>query len=137
MSGNFYFYSYRDPNIVPTFKAFEEAVQTIIKGEFDESDLEEAKLEMIQGLDSPISPGSQAEVAYGWWREGRTFEMRQAYRNKILALTREEVMDAVERIIAKQMKQGAAVIFSGRELLETANAELQAAGHSPLLIESI
>lgn len=137
MSGNFYFYSYRDPNIVPTFKAFEEAVQTIIKGEFDESDLEEAKLEMIQGLDSPISPGSQAEVAYGWWREGRTFEMRQAYRNKILALTREEVIDAVERIIVKQMEHGAAVIFSGRELLETANAELQAAGRPPLLIKDI
>ncbi len=137
MSGNFYFYSYRDPNIVPTFKAFEEAVKTITKGEFDESDLEEAKLEMIQGLDSPISPGSQAEVAYGWWREGRTFEMRQAYRNRILALTKEEVIDAVKHIIDKQMGHGAAVIFSGRELLETANAELQAAGHAPLLIESI
>lgn len=137
MSGNFYFYSYRDPNIVPTFKAFEEAVQTVLKGEFDETDLEEAKLEMIQGLDSPISPGSQGEVAYGWLREGRTFEMRQAYRNKTLVLTREEVMDAVERIIAKQMPHGAAVIFSGRELLETANAELQANHLSPLLIEEI
>ena len=68
-------------------------IQNVIEGNFDESDLEEAKFEMIQGLDSPISPGSQAEVAYGWWREGRSFEIRQAFRNKLLALTREEVIE--------------------------------------------
>lgn len=137
LSGNFYFYSYRDPNIVSTFNAFEEAVQNVIDGNFDESDLEEAKFEMVQGLDSPISPGSQAEVAYGWWREGRTFEIRQAFRNKLLALTREEVIGAVERIVVRNMNQGSAVIFAGRELLEKANQELMAEGKEPLLIEGI
>jgi len=137
MSGNFYFYSYRDPNIVPTFKAFEEAVQNVLQGNFDDSDLEEAKFEMIQGLDSPISPGSQAEIAYGWWREGRTLEVRQAFRNKLLALTREEVIEAVDRIIAKQMEKGAVVVFAGKELLERANQELMAEGKPLLLIEGI
>jgi Zn-dependent M16 (insulinase) family peptidase len=137
LSGNFYFYSYRDPNIVSTFEAFEEAVQNVIQGNFDASDLEEAKLEIIQGLDSPISPGSQAEVAYGWWREGRSFEVRQAFRNQLLALTREEVISAVERIIAQNMNQGKAVVFAGKELLEKANQELKAAGKDPLLIEGI
>lgn len=138
LSGNFYFYSYRDPNIVATFKAFEEAVQNLIRREnFDESNLEEAKFEMIQGLDSPISPGSQAEVAYGWWREGRTFEIRQAFRNKLMALTREDVIEAVEQIILPNMNKGSAVVFAGKELLEKANQELIAEGKEPLLIESI
>jgi hypothetical protein len=137
MSGNFYFYSYRDPNVTATFNAFEEAVQTVLKGDFDESDLEEAKFEMIQGLDAPVSPGSQAEVAYGWWREGRTLEVRQAFRNKLLSLTREEVIEAVECIIAQQMDKGAAVIFSSTELLEKANQELLAQGKSPLLIKTV
>jgi Zn-dependent M16 (insulinase) family peptidase len=137
MSGNFYFYSYRDPNILSTLKAFEEAVQHVLEGNFDESDLEEAKFEMIQGLDSPVSPGSQAEVAYGWWREGRTLDVRQAFRNQLLALTREEVIDAVERIIAKQMDKGTTVVFAGKELLERANQELRAEGKHPLLIEGI
>ena len=109
----------------------------VAAGDFDESDLEEAKLEMIQGLDTPVSPGSQAEVAYGWLREGRTLEIRQAYRNKLLALTREEVIEAVKEIIVKQMDKGAAVIFAGKELLEKANHELQEKGIPPLLIESI
>lgn len=137
VSGNFYFYSYRDPNIVSTFNAFEEAVQNVIKGNFDESDLEEAKFEMIQGLDSPISPGSQAEVAYGRWREGRTFQIRQTFRNKLLALKRDEVIDAVERIIAPNMNKGVAVVFANRELLEKANLELMAEGKEPLIIEHV
>jgi presequence protease len=137
LSGNFYFYSYRDPNIVSTFKAFEEAVQNILKGNFDDSDLEEAKLEIMQGLDSPISPGSQAEVAYGWLREGRTFDVRQTFRNKLLNLTRKDIIEAVERIITKQMGQGIPVIFAGNKLLERANQELTAEGKTPLLIEGI
>ena len=42
----------------------------VVKGEFDATDIEEAKLEIIQGMDSPIAPGSQAETAYSWWRRG-------------------------------------------------------------------
>ncbi|WP_068470074.1 insulinase family protein [Candidatus Protochlamydia phocaeensis] len=137
MSGNFYFYSYRDPNVAATFKAFQEAVNAILKGDFDDSDLEEAKFEMIQALDSPISPGSQAELAYGWWREGRTFEVRQAFRNKLLALTREEIIEAVKRIIVPEIDKGTTVVFAGKELLEKANQDLQAEGQSPLLIEGI
>lgn len=137
MSGNFYFYSYRDPNVVSTLQAFDEAVQNVLDGNFDDLDLEEAKFEMIQGLDSPTSPGSQAEVAYGWWREGRTLGVRQHFRNQLLSLTREDVIGAVERIIAKQMDQGATVVFAGKELLEKANEELIGEGKTPLVIEGI
>lgn len=137
MSGNFYFYSYRDPNVIQTFNAFEEAVENVIQGNFDESDLEEAKFEMIQGLDSPISPGSQAELAYGWWREERTLEVRQAFRNKLLALTHHEVIVAVEGIIVQNMNEGSPVVFAGKELLEKANQDLLAEGKDPLLIEGI
>jgi Zn-dependent M16 (insulinase) family peptidase len=137
LSGTFYFYSYRDPNIVSTIKTFDEAVQNVTQGNFDDSDLEEAKFEMIQGLDTPVSPGSQAEVAYGRWREGRTYEIRQAYRNKLLSLTGDEVISAVKRIIAEQMDQGSVVVFAGKELLERANLELITEGKEPLLIESV
>ena len=137
LSGNFYFYSYRDPNVTSTFNAFEEAVQEVLKGNFDDEDLEEAKFEMIQNLDTPISPGSQAEVAYGWLREGRSYDLRQAFRTKLLALTKEEVIEAVKTIIAKEMNKGSAVVFAGRELLEKANEELENEGKAPMAIESI
>lgn len=137
MSGNFYFYSYRDPNIVSTLKAFEDSVDHVLRGNFDDDDLEEAKFEMIQGLDSPVSPGSQAEVAYAWLLEGRTYEVRQAFRNQLLALTGDEVINAVKRIIVPNMHQGSAVVCAGKDLLEKANEELIAEGKTPFIIEGI
>jgi Zn-dependent M16 (insulinase) family peptidase len=137
MSGSFYFYSYRDPNIASTLKAFDEAIQTILKGHFNELDLEEAKLEMIQTLDAPVSPGSQAELAYGWWREGKTVDIRQAFRNKILSLTKVEILEAVERVIQPNHFKGATVVFAGQELLEKENRELEEQGLPPLPIKTI
>jgi presequence protease len=137
LSGNFYFYSYRDPNTVVTLQAFEQAILTIAQGNFDESDLEEAKLEMIQGLDNPVSPGSQAEIAYGWWREGRTMELRQKYRTQLLALTRQDIIHTVKTIILKQMSFGTAIIFAGKELLDQTNQELTLAELPTIPIENI
>ncbi|MCE5294570.1 MAG: insulinase family protein, partial [Chlamydiales bacterium] len=97
MSGTFAFYSYRDPNIAATLDAFKESLQMIAKHEFDDADLEEAKREMIQSLDSPIAPGTRAEVAYGWLREGKTLEMRQAFRDACLHATCTDIVRAVEQ----------------------------------------
>lgn len=137
MSGIFYFYSYRDPEIAKTLQAFYEAIQTILNGNFDEEDLEEAKLEMIQVLDSPISPGSRAEAAYGWMREGKSIEVRLAFRKKILALTKEDIIEAVKQEIVPNIDRGSTVVFAGKELLEKENPILESLGFPPLEIFSI
>jgi presequence protease len=137
MMGNFYFYSYRDPNIYSTLQAFKDSVKTIVEGRFNESDLEEAKLEMIQYLDSPIPPGSRGDRAYGWLCEGKTFELRQAFRSKLLSLTREEIIETVKKHILPKIDSGTTVVFSGRELLEKENTHLIKNGMPPLKIESI
>ena len=100
MSGSFYFYSYRDPNIYNSLEAFEKSITGVLKGDFDDEDLAEAKLEMIQSMDAPVSPGSRADLAYGWLREGKTSQVRQDFRNKLLALTKEQVIEAVREEIA-------------------------------------
>ena len=137
MSGHFYFYSYRDPNIVSSLEAFGKSIEDILKGEFDDEDLSEAKLEMIQAMDAPVSPGSRADLAYSWLREGKTPEIRQTFRNKLLGLTREEVIKATELKIASKWQQGATVVFAGKELLEKENAVLAAAQKPTLKIEPI
>lgn len=132
MAANFYFYSYRDPNIHSTLEAFEEAIEEIIAGNFSDEDLEEAKLEMIQSLDSPVSPGSRGDVAYGWLREGKSHALRQQFRSKILSLTKEEVIEAVRAEIIPQSKRGVPVIFAGKDLLEKEN-QRRLAQHEPIL----
>lgn len=137
LSGNFYFYSYRDPNITSTLRAFEDAVQNIMQGKFSDTDLEEAKLEMIQSWDTPISPGSQAEVAYGWMREGRALALRQAFRDATMALTKADIIETVKRQILTNMDKGATVVFAGKDNLEKANREFEEAGQQALLLEKI
>jgi presequence protease len=137
ISGNFYFYSHRDPNINRTLDAFEMAVKTILQGDFHETDLNEAKLEIVQGLDEPVSPGSRGNYAYGWYREGKTQEIRQAFRNRLLNLTCEDVIAAIKQHIAPKISTGAAVIFAGRELLEKENEILKSQGLAPLPVENI
>jgi len=137
VSGVFYFYAYRDPNIVTSLEAFEEAVKVIERGDFDEEDLEEAKLEMVQALDTPVSPGNRADLAYGWMREGKTPELRQKFREKVLSLTREDVIKAVKKHISSKLDTGAIVTFASKDLLEKENATLIRMGKTPLHIAPV
>lgn len=137
MSANFYFYSYRDPNIVSSLNAFEVAIRRLLESDFEDIDLEEAKLEMIQGLDMPAAPGSRGDSAYGMIREGKTFEVRQTFRNKILSLTREEIINAIQLHIASNLASATTIVFAGRELLEKENAKFIAQGLPPLPIENV
>lgn len=137
LSGSFYFYTYRDPNICDSMEAFDEAVQTILKGSFTEADLEEAKLEMIQALDSPVPPGQRGKLAYSWMRKGQTYEVRQAYRTLLIKLTKKDIIRAVEKRIVPNMAQGATVTFADSELLEKENSRLAAKGRKPLEIHAL
>lgn len=137
MSGYFYFYSYRDPNISNSLKAFEKSIQNILEGNFDEDDLAEAKLEMIQSMDSPVAPGSRADLAYGWLCEGKTPELRQSFRDRLLALTKDQIIEAVQMEVAANWDKGAAVVFAGKELLEKENLHLAAEKKPQLKIEAV
>lgn len=137
MSGTFAFYSYRDPNIFSTMKAFDESLESIRNHEFDESDLEEAKREMIQSLDSPIAPGTRAEVAYGWMREGKTQEMRQAFRDACLQATCTDIVRAVEQHLIPASKEAVTVTLAGKELLEKENEQIARETKSGLHIEKL
>lgn len=132
LSGNFYFYSYRDPHITTTLEAFEEAIQSVERGQFDEGDLEEAKFETIQHLDAPVAPGSRADVAYSRIREGKTDALRKDFRKRLLAASCEDIEEAVSRHIRPHFEKGAVVAFAGKELLEKENAILIAEGKPSL-----
>ena len=103
-TGNFYFTSYRDPHLAKTILAFEKAMEKIAAGGFNERHLEEAKLGILQQLDAPIAPGSRAMTAYAWKRAGRTQEMREAFRNKILSATQAEVSSRLRNTFCPKRK---------------------------------
>lgn len=137
LSGNYYFYSYRDPNIASSLNAFEEAIDNVLDGQFNDQDLEEAKMEMIQDFDQPISPGNRADVAYNWKKEGRSELLRQRFRESLLSTTCDDVIHAVKKHIVPQFKSGATVVFAGRDLLQTENEKLEAEGKLPFILRPL
>lgn len=132
LTGNFYFYSYRDPNIVSTLEAFHEAIEVLAKGDFDDDDLEEAKLEMVQKSDAPVPPGARGIEAYALMREKKTTAIRQKQRDTMLKVTRQEVIDAVKRHLVPMMRHAATVVFASKHLVDKENSLMMQKGLSPL-----
>lgn len=134
MAANFYFYAYRDPNISSTLQAFNESVEEIANLNFDESDLEEAKLEVVQNLDTPIPPGGRGELAYGWWSENKPHERRQKFRTSLLEASRESVGRALAKYVLPYCDTAPVVVLANRDLLEKENILLTELGKEPLKI---
>jgi len=129
-TGQFYFHSFRDPHIAHTRRVFHAAIQQIASGQFSEQDLEEAKLGIIQQLDIPLSPGSRAMTAYGWYRKGKTKELRQQFRDRLLTLKHKEVAHIVELHLLPKKEEGVFVTFAGQDLLAKENQKLADEGKS-------
>lgn len=137
LSGNFYFYSFRDPKIGESFDVYREAIEMIAKGHFELRDIEEAKLEMIQEMDAVLSPEGKGEVAYSWMREGKTEKIRQDFRNNLLKEEKNSIIEAVREYLLPQLNESPLIAFSGKALLEQENRKREARGAAPLPIYSI
>jgi Zn-dependent M16 (insulinase) family peptidase len=124
LGGILYFHSYRDPHIGRTRSTFLSAIDRIAAGKFETRELEEAKLGVIQQLDMPLSPGSRAAHAFAWSREGRTQEMRQQFRDRLLSLTPKDIIHVLESELIPKKEQGIFVCFAGKELLASEGKDL-------------
>ena len=133
-TGQFYFHAFRDPAIAHTRQTFHAAIQEIAAGNFSEQDLQEAKLGVIQELDMPISPANRAITAYNWYRMGKTKEMRQQFRDRLLGLSCKEVAHIVQIHLLPKQDKGIFVSFAGQDLLEKENQLLSQEGKSLLIL---
>ncbi len=132
-TGNFHFLASRDPQLANSVNAFEKALERIGSGQFNDRELEEAKLGAIQTLDTPVPPGNRGIVAYSWKRAGRTLALRESFRKKILSATKQEIADAVKHSLS--MEKGVLVSFLSQDLLEKEKKKLKTALEVIPLIE--
>ncbi|MCH9704194.1 MAG: insulinase family protein, partial [Chlamydiae bacterium] len=122
--GYFYFYSYRDPNWQSTLTAFDESIQKVASGDFGDVEIEEAKLGIFQEVDSPVAPSNRADVTYYRQKGGRTPEMRQLYRERLLDATKEQIRCAVQSHLLPNMEREKTVTFAGKEFFEKEKCDL-------------
>ncbi len=134
LTKQFTFHSYRDPHVFISRETFHKAIREIANKNFSASDLEEAKLGLIQNFDAPVSPGNRAVTAYGCWREGRTPILRQHYRDRLLMMQVDDVAKAVARHLLPLLEQGTFISFVGKDLLEQENQLFESKGQKlPIL----
>lgn len=100
----FKFYSYRDPRLEKTLDDFDNAIDWMLENAHDASQLEEAILGVIGGMDKPGSPAGEARSAFHNDLHGRTREKMQTFRQRVLAVT----MDDLKRVTDTYLKKGEA-----------------------------
>lgn len=100
-AGLFGMYSYRDPHIERTLDAFRASVEWAEAGRFSDKDLHEALLSVMADVDAPVAPSKRGS---GMFHNGVTDEMRRAFRNGLLAVTREQLVDVCRRRVGDALR---------------------------------
>lgn len=104
LEGIFGFFSYRDPNPLNTMSIMRDAGRWARDKEFTERDIEEAKLSVFQRVDAPRSVNQEG---MGYFLYGITDEMKQARRELLLDVSREQVRDVAQRYLVDGVEKGA------------------------------
>uniref|UniRef100_A0A1B6DCM2 Presequence protease, mitochondrial n=1 Tax=Clastoptera arizonana TaxID=38151 RepID=A0A1B6DCM2_9HEMI len=115
-SGVISFSSYRDPNPTQTFETFDNSVDWIMKKEFKEQDVEEAKLGTFQAIDAPVSPGSRGLRKF---LNGIDDEEFQKQRLRLMAVTHEDIVDVAAKYLDSSRN-----VCQGRVLLGPENVDV-------------
>ncbi|KZX59225.1 peptidase M16 [Halioglobus sp. HI00S01] len=95
-SAAFRFYSYRDPRLADTLADFDAAIDWLLQGGHDARALEEAILGVIGSLDKPSSPAGEAKQHFHNSLFGRTHAHRKQFRERILAVSLDDLMRVSE-----------------------------------------
>jgi presequence protease len=122
--GIFYFGSYRDPHIVSTLKVYDGARNFIRSGNFNNEDIKEAVLQVCSEIDKPDPPGPAAKKAFFRKIVFLSDDMRERFKEKLLAMTRDQVINAAEKYFAGTSDRQAVAVISNENKLNAANKEL-------------
>jgi len=122
--GIFYFGSYRDPHIVSTLKVYEGARNFIRSGSYTDEDIKEAVLQVCSEIDKPDPPGPAAKKAYFRKIVSLSDDMRERFKKKLLAITRDQVIYAAEKYFDGPFDRQAVAVISNEDKLKAANKEL-------------
>lgn len=122
--GLFSFGSYRDPHIQRTLDVYKNACDFIISGDYSETDVKEAVLQVCSEIDKPETPGPAAMKAF--YRDITKLDdtIRKKFKDALLQLNKKRIKDiAGTYFTCDESLKGTAVI-SSKTNLEQANAGL-------------
>lgn len=133
-SGLFSCLSYRDPQLLRTLEVFTSAAEWGASGGFSTSDLEESLLAVFADLDRPLSPGGCGAQEFANLQQGLTLEIRQECRDRLLSVTRSDLMRVADLYLLSGQEVSAISVIASEDALLRANAETEGL---PFTIERI
>jgi Zn-dependent M16 (insulinase) family peptidase len=120
-SGTFYFGSYRDPNIVRTYDAYDRAVKWVTDGDIDAEALKEAILGACGDVDPLESPDIKGRREATNRATGFTREERERFKQRLLQVTADDLRRVASAYLVVAHPVQATV--AGPELVEAARKE--------------
>jgi Zn-dependent M16 (insulinase) family peptidase len=129
--GLFLFGSYRDPHIARTLRAFQDALDAAVRGDFGSSEVEKAVIGTVGREERPLDPGEKGFVSLQRKLHGVTDEVRQERRDRLVAVDPAALADAARKL-RTFFDQGFSAVISNRKALGEAAAELPELGGRPV-----
>jgi Zn-dependent M16 (insulinase) family peptidase len=123
--GVFCLASYRDPHIIATLNVFEGAFGFLRGGQFSETDVKEAVLQVCSEFDKPDPPGPAARKAFFRRIIALSDEIRERFKQRLVGLTRPEVITAAERYFGGGLGRCSVAVIGSEEKLREANTRLR------------
>jgi hypothetical protein len=90
-SGNAYFTSYRDPNLLETYEIYKNAPEYVRNFTCDDRDMTKYVIGAISKLDTPFTPSAEGTFSFISYLMGLTDEDLQRERDEVLACTAEDI----------------------------------------------
>lgn len=118
-SGNAYFTSYRDPNLMETYHVYQNAADFVRSFHADERDMTKYIIGAISKLDAPLTPSAEGTFSYIAHLMGVTDEDLQRDRDDILSAT-EEVICSLAPYVDAATKEGVICAIGGEDKIEAA-----------------
>ena len=119
----FRFYSYRDPRLADTLRDFDRAVNWMLDTRHEYRALEEAILGVIGSMDKPSSPAGEAKQHFHNRLFGRSHATRELFRQRILAVTLDDLRRVAEQYLTPGQASTAVVTGVGQRETTTALRE--------------
>lgn len=126
--GLFSFGSYRDPHIKRTLDVYKKACDFIIRGDYTQTDVKEAILQVCSEIDKPETPGPAAMKAF--YRDITKLDdgIRQQFKDALLQLDKKRIQGIAKTYFTIDESQKGTAVISSRANLEAANVQLAAEG---------
>lgn len=121
--GMFSFGSYRDPHVNRTIEIYKQACNFIMSGEYNNTDIKEAVLQVCSEIDKPETPGPSAMKAFYRGILNLTDEIRQKFKDALLKLDKKQIQNIAEKYFAVDESQKGTAVISNLPKLEEANSK--------------